>query len=242
MRRLRAAAFLALAAVAASSPAAAEAALTPRNSLVAPLLVADSVSIEGVGCGVPASATIGLPSGAVDVRVRGRRSAPGARTRAHRACPSRATPSLHRHRGRGAICDPGAEATPPANRPGRLLRAEVAYRQRVGVVHRDADRPRGRSSRCARGGPHRASPGPRPRRALDALRRRARPSASAASGPSSRARRLQRRRNAPQGASYPARPLPGLSAARPQGGRRLLQQGRLRPRERLGVLKPGGNG
>lgn len=146
MRRLRAAAFLALAAVAASSLAAAEAALTPRNSLVAPLLVADSVSVEGVGCGVPASATMTLPAGAVDVRVG--RPVVGARSQdasltgvsvQGNAVTFTATADGDQ------VCDPGAQATPPASRSWSAdFDAEIAFRQRVGVVHWDADLPRAR--------------------------------------------------------------------------------------------------
>jgi hypothetical protein len=43
--------------------------LAPPNSVLASLLARDSIKIDGVGCGVPASATLALPTGAFDVQV-----------------------------------------------------------------------------------------------------------------------------------------------------------------------------
>jgi hypothetical protein len=134
-----------LSAVAAPVLLAAAAALTPRNSVVAPLVSGDRVVIEGVGCGVPASAAFGLPSGAAGVRVA--RPAPGARSLDARLTGVSILGDdvvLTAAADSAAICDPAEQDTPPAARPwSASFDAEAAYRLRVGVVFRDDDRVRG---------------------------------------------------------------------------------------------------
>jgi hypothetical protein len=146
MRHLRAAAFLAVAAAAASQLAAAETALTPRNSLVAPLAVHQAVTIEGVGCGVPASATVTLPPGAADARVR--RPSVGARSddaSLTAVSVQGGAVTLTAAADGARVCDPAAESTPPASRPWSAdFDVEVGFTQRVGVVHWDPDLPRAR--------------------------------------------------------------------------------------------------
>jgi hypothetical protein len=134
-----------LSAVAAPVLLAAAAALTPRNSVVAPLVSGDRVDIEGVGCGVPASAASELPSGAASVRVA--RPAIGARSLDARLTAVSILGDavvLTAAADGAAICDPAEEDTPPAERPwSATFDVEVAYRLRVGVVFRDDDRVRG---------------------------------------------------------------------------------------------------
>jgi hypothetical protein len=144
MRRRSTAAALALATVAAWPSGAAESKLTPRNSVVAPLVVSDSISIDGIGCNVPASATVTLPAGAFDARVK--RPSVGARSKdaqltnvsvSGKAVTFTAVADGDR------VCDPSAEVTPPANRPWFAdFDVEVGFRQRVGVVLWDGDQPR----------------------------------------------------------------------------------------------------
>jgi hypothetical protein len=136
MLRLSAAAVLALATVAVWSPGAAESALTPRNSVVAPLVVTEEIGIEGVGCGVPASATVTLPAGVSDVRVK--RPSVGARSLdaqlTNVSVQGNAVTFTAVADG-APVCDPNEEATPPANRRwSEVLDAEVGYKLRVGVA------------------------------------------------------------------------------------------------------------
>jgi hypothetical protein len=146
MRRLSAAAVLALGAVAAWPSGAAELALTPRNSIVAPLVVTERIAIEGVGCGVPASAAVTLPAGASDVRVA--RPAVGARDLDAQltGVAVQGNAVIFTAVADGAdVCDPSASATPPASRSWSAgFDVEVAFKQRVGVVHRNRDNPRGK--------------------------------------------------------------------------------------------------
>ena len=149
MVRLSAAAVLVLATVAVWTPAAAESALTPRNSVFAPLEVTEEIGIEGVGCGVPASATVTLPAGVSDVRVK--RPSVGARSEDFDAVLTNVSVQ-----GNAAIftavadgdrvCDPGESDTPPASRSWSAgFDVEVGFTQRVGVVHFNRDGP-GRKS------------------------------------------------------------------------------------------------
>ena len=127
------------------------------------------------------------------------------------------------------VCDPGESDTPPANRTWSAgFDVEVGFTQRVGVVLCNRDDPRAKTfavrprevrvelRRCG------------PQRALDAVRRtqgrrlRHLQVAHPVRG------RLQRQRDAPQGGADPSGPLPTPQAARPQGGRRVLHQGRVR--------------
>jgi hypothetical protein len=147
MRRLSSAAVLVLAAVAVWPSGAAEPALTPRNSLVAPLLVNESLRIEGVGCGAAASGTVALPAGASDVRVRrppvGARSEDGGQTARLAGVSVQGTAvTLTAVADAERVCDPNAEDTPPANRSWHAdFGVEVGFDLRVGVVHFNRDGP-----------------------------------------------------------------------------------------------------
>jgi hypothetical protein len=221
-----------LSAVAVPVLLAAAAALTPRNSVVAPLVSGDRVVIEGVGCAVPASAASALPSGAASVRVA--RPAIGARSFDARLTAVSILGEavvLTAAADGPAICDPAEEATPPAERPWSApFELEVAYRLRVGVVFRDDDRVRGAAFKVrpaeVRIGLAGAARGVRWTRFGRAHGHRVRevPVARPVRG------WLLGQRDASAGAVDPARLLPGRPAARPQGGRRLLHQGRVRPR------------
>jgi hypothetical protein len=145
MCRLSAAAALALATVAVWPSGAAESALTPRNSIVAPLPVRDQIAIDGVGCGVPASATVTVPAGATDVRVR--RPSVGARTRDQDAqltgvsVQGNAVTFTAIADGE-RVCDPNESDTPPAGRSWSAdFDVEVGFMQRVGVAHYNRDGP-----------------------------------------------------------------------------------------------------
>jgi hypothetical protein len=134
-----------LSVVAAPVLLAVAAALTPRNSVVAPLVSGERVDVQGVGCGVPASAAFGLPRGAAGVRVA--RPAVGARSFDARLTAVSVLGDavvLTAVADTDAICDPAEEGRPPAERPWSApFDVEVAYRLRVGVVFRDDDRLRG---------------------------------------------------------------------------------------------------
>ncbi len=143
MRRLSAAAVLALAAAAVWLSGTAESALTPRNSILAPLPVSDSISIEGVGCGVPASATVTLPAGVSDVRPR--RPAVGARSgdAALTGVSVQGTAVTFTAVADGErVCDPTASDTLPANRSWSAdFEVEVGFTLRVGLVHFNVEGP-----------------------------------------------------------------------------------------------------
>ena len=149
MRRLSAAAVLALATVAVWPSGAAESALTPRNSVVAPLFITDSISLEGVGCGVPASATVTLPAGVFDVRVQ--RPSVGARSQDRDALLTNVSVqgnavTFTAVADGDRVCDPNADDTPPANRAWfSLFDVEIGFTQRVGVVHWNRDGPGGKT-------------------------------------------------------------------------------------------------
>lgn len=146
MRRLSAAAaVLALATVVVWTSSAAESKLTPRNSVLAPLRVSDSIGMEGVGCGVPASATLTLPAGVSEVRVR--RPKAGARTRdldavlTAVAVQGNAVTFTAVADGE-TVCDPTFSDTPPADRSWSAdFDVEVGFTQRVGLVHYNRDGP-----------------------------------------------------------------------------------------------------
>ena len=147
MLGLSAAAVVVLAGVAVWPSGAAQSALTPRNSVVAPLLVRDSIGIEGIGCGVPASATVTLPAGAFDLRVR--RPSVGARSEdaplTNVSVQGNAVTFTAVADG-DRVCDPDSEATPPANRAWSAdFDVEVGITHSGGVVLWDGDQPRGKS-------------------------------------------------------------------------------------------------
>ncbi len=140
---------MALATVAVWPSGAAQSALAPRNSIVAPLPVSDEIGIEGVGCGVSASATVTLPAGAFDVRVR--RPAVGARSTSFDAqltgvsVQGNAVAFTAVADG-DRVCDPNASDTPPASRSWSAdFDVEVGFKQRVGVVHKNRDGPGGKN-------------------------------------------------------------------------------------------------
>jgi hypothetical protein len=135
-------------AIASSWPAAAaEPKLTPHNSVVAALLVRDAIHIDGIGCGVPASATLALPAGASEVHVR--RPKVGARdVDAHltglSVKGSRVTFTAVADSTR--VCDPNADMTPPANRSWSAeFDVVVDFRKRVMVVLWNLDPLRGKA-------------------------------------------------------------------------------------------------
>jgi hypothetical protein len=135
-RRLSAAAVSAFAIASLWPSAAAETRLTPRNSLIATLVLRDAIDIDGVGCGVPASATLALPTGAFKVHVS--RPLVGAQDAdAHLTGLS--------VKGNGVtftavadstrVCDPNADTRPPANRPWSAEFNVVAgFKKRVMVL------------------------------------------------------------------------------------------------------------
>jgi hypothetical protein len=136
MRRLGTAAVLVLATASLWSSAAAEPGLTPRNSVVASLRVRDSIDIEGVGCGVPASATLALPAGAFDVQVR--QPLVGARdldAQLTGVSAQRSGVIFTAVADSARVCDPNAETTPPADRPWSAeFDVDAGFHQRVMVV------------------------------------------------------------------------------------------------------------
>jgi hypothetical protein len=136
MRRLTAVAVLAFATASLWPSAAAAPALTPRNSVVASLRVRDSIGIDGVGCGVPASATLALPAGAFDVQVK--QPLVGARD-----VDAQLTGVAAQGNGvtftavadSARVCDPNADTTPPANRPWSAdFDVDAGFKERVMVV------------------------------------------------------------------------------------------------------------
>jgi hypothetical protein len=144
-RRLSAAAVSAFAIASLWPSAAAESRLTPRNSVVASLLLRDSIGIDGVGCGVPASATLALPSGAFDVHVR--RPLVGARdVDAHLTGVSatRNRITFTAVADSADVCDPNADTRPPANRPWSAeFDVAAGFQERAMVVLWNLDPLRG---------------------------------------------------------------------------------------------------
>src|SRR5262245_42526160 len=69
MRRASAAAVVVLASASVWASASAAPSTTSSGPVVAPLLVRDSIEIDGVGCGVPVSASTALPAGVIGVHV-----------------------------------------------------------------------------------------------------------------------------------------------------------------------------
>src|SRR4051794_17175455 len=118
MFRLSATAVLALTTMSLWPSAEAAAKLTPRSSVLASLLARDSIAIDGVGCGVPASATMALPSGAFEVQVKqpllGARDLDaqitGVSVQGNVVTFTAVADSA-------SICDPDEDTTPPADRP-----------------------------------------------------------------------------------------------------------------------------
>lgn len=145
MGRLRPVVVVSLAALAAGAPLASGAGLTPRNSIVAPLTTGGRLEVAGVGCGVPASASLTLPGGASGARVT--RPSIGARdldARVTALTAQGAAVVLTAVADSAAVCDPALDETPPAARPwSASFDVTAAYRLRVGVLFRDDDRVRG---------------------------------------------------------------------------------------------------
>jgi hypothetical protein len=145
--RLSAAAVLALATVSFAPSAAAASSLTARDSVLASLLARDLVEIEGVGCGVPASATLALPAGAFDVQVK--QPVAGARDLDAQLTGVSAqgnVVSFTAVADSARVCDPGADSTPPADRPWSAeFDVEAGFKRRVMVVLRNLHPLRGKT-------------------------------------------------------------------------------------------------
>jgi hypothetical protein len=136
MRRSTAVAVLLVATLPVWLPAAAEPKLTSRNSLIASLLVNDVIDIDGVGCGVPASATLALPAGASDAQVK--KPSVGARdTDAQLTGVSAQGSSVtFTAVADGArVCDPAADTTPPSARSwSAQFDVQTGFKKRVAAV------------------------------------------------------------------------------------------------------------
>ncbi len=136
MRRLGALAVLAFATASSWPTAAAEPRLTSGNSVVASLRVRDTIEISGVGCGVPAAATLALPAGTSDVQVK--QPVVGARdvdAQLTGVSPQATGVTLTAVADSADVCDPNASTTPPANRPWSAeFDVDVGFKQRVMVV------------------------------------------------------------------------------------------------------------
>ena len=121
-----------LASLSAWASASAAPELTPSNSVIAPLLVRDSIHIEGIGCGVPASASMALPPNVLDVNVR----APGVGTRDGDARITdvvvQANVVTFTSVDDGEfVCDLNSDSAPPASRPWSRSRISSALRVTV---------------------------------------------------------------------------------------------------------------
>jgi len=116
----------------------ATAAVVVAGSVLAPVIVRDQIAIDGVGCGVPASANLALPAGLIDVRVR--RPAVGARDGDARITEVVVQPSAVTFTAvadSDDICNPPSGGTPPAERRWfALFDGEVDAKQRVTVTAR----------------------------------------------------------------------------------------------------------
>jgi hypothetical protein len=115
------------------------------GSIVVDSRWADSVEIEGVGCGLPASATVSLPPTASDVQVR--RPKIGATTLDSRLTEVAVIGPSVRLTAVGAgedVCDPTIEDTPPAQRPwSGFYPWDFSFRERVTVAYwRGSGKPR----------------------------------------------------------------------------------------------------
>ena len=125
-----------LAALSAWSSASATPALTPQNSVLAPLLLRSSLTIKGVGCGAPATGTVTMPSGALEVRVRA--PAPGdsvGDARVTDIAPRGTAVGVTAVDGSEKTCDPAVDPVPPASRPWSAeFDLEVAFKRREMVA------------------------------------------------------------------------------------------------------------
>lgn len=137
------------AAAAAWSSAAAAPALTPRNSVLAPLVLTQTVRFDGVGCGVPASASVTLPAGASQVRVRSPLvGALEEDAQVTGAVVQGDTVTVTAVAVVPEICDPAESSVPPPERPWLAdAEVQVRYTVRVGVVHANRDGPFGKPYR-----------------------------------------------------------------------------------------------
>jgi hypothetical protein len=115
-------------------------------AVIAPLLVRDSIRIEGVGCGVPASASMALPASVFDVNVR--RPAVGTRDGDARITDVVAQASAVTFTAvadSDFICDPNSDPTPPASRSWSAeFAAEVGAKRQLPVTARTDWYPRRR--------------------------------------------------------------------------------------------------
>jgi hypothetical protein len=146
MRPLSAGAVVALAALSVGASASAVPGLTPSNSVVAPLIVRDSIHIEGVGCGGSASASIALPANVLDVKVR--RPAVGTRDLDARITDVVVQANAVTFTAVGdsaSVCDPNSDATPPASRAWSAnFAAEVGAKRQAPATLRTDWYPRSR--------------------------------------------------------------------------------------------------
>jgi hypothetical protein len=126
-------ALLAVLSVQASAGAAPSA--TP---VAAPLLVRALIEFEGVGCGVPASSTVALPTSVFGVQVQ--RPKVGARddeARITKVVPTGKAVTFTAVGDGAAICDPDRDPTPPASRRWSAeFDVDVAMKRRVVVATR----------------------------------------------------------------------------------------------------------
>jgi hypothetical protein len=115
-------------------------AVLAANLVAAPVVVRDQIAIEGVGCGVPASADMALPAGLTDVRVR--RPAVGdrdgdARLTGVAVQPSAVTFTAVADGDEACQPNPDPSATPPAERRWfAVFDAEVAAKHAAPVAAR----------------------------------------------------------------------------------------------------------
>ena len=108
------------------------------GSVVAPVLVRGQIDIEGVGCGVPASANLALPTGLTDVRVR--RPEVGARdgdASITDVAVGTSAVTFTAVADGSETCSPDSGSTPPAERRwSAIYEAEVAAKHAAPVAVR----------------------------------------------------------------------------------------------------------
>jgi hypothetical protein len=100
------------------------------------LVESDLIDINGVGCGVPASATLALSASAFDVQVK--KPSVGARdldAQLTAVSVQGSTATFTAVADGDRVCDPGASSTPPSGRSWSAeFDAQTAFKDRVAVV------------------------------------------------------------------------------------------------------------